>query len=114
MVDLIPKEARKTGEGKGSVLVKKGCEIVRWFVSSYSCFFLSFPTSLTVPSQLLFFRPVEVVRPIFPCGKPTPTLPEFRDFGAFRKPLPAYPPLLSLRSQSPQPLPPAGFRIAKH
>ena len=66
MVDLIPKEARKTGEGKGSVLVKKGCEIVRWFVSSYSCFFLSFPTSLTVPSQLLFFRPVEVVRPIFP------------------------------------------------
>lgn len=55
MVDLIPKEARKTGEGKGSVLVKKGCEIVRWFVSSYSCFFLSFTTSLTVPSQLLFF-----------------------------------------------------------
>ena len=55
MVDLIPKEARKTGEGKGSVLVKKGCEIVRWFVSSYSCFVLSFPTSLTVPSQLLFF-----------------------------------------------------------
>ena len=55
MVDLIPKEARKTGEGKGSVLVKKGCEIVRWFISSYSCFFLSFTTSLTVPSQLLFF-----------------------------------------------------------
>ena len=91
MVDLIPKEARKTGEGKGSVLVKKGCRIARWFVSSYSCFFPLFSHLSDCSIAIAVFSSCWSCSSNLSCGKPTPMLPEFRDLGALRKPLPAYP-----------------------